>query len=415
MNKNKLFLLPTLLIVSIFIVGCGNKNIENNNINNEIVDEHQTALVATDYLLITNKLKASIISAEKKLIIENKTQEILAQPSLYIYEPGNKDKKDISIKASKEIAAGETAEFTMESDESIKEGAFIGLKLGGELHGGFYAASIMSSLPFMFSAPDDPATIRPTSGYWQFTMSGNSGDLAGNDCPNGAAAFSSLGEVKLDVAQDGLSSTMNLDSQNINFYRPDINTTNYESYEYSFNTPTSVGVVSFTFDAVDQEKIQGEIHWDNNEGCSATYPFAMELVQPTEFPPYVPKQGTWNLTYQNQITCGDIVIYPASLYIPVNIGNLNVEGGGPNPMMLNYSMANGSLNLIQQGYTNHYQAAMAMQFLGIYTDPSTGNIYPLSGTYDLWLNSETSATGLLMLFGPENCSVPVPFSLEFIN
>jgi len=411
--KNKILSIITLLCISIFISGCVDKEAVNNNI--EATNENQIVSTALDYSLTTNKLEAAINIKEKLLTIENKTQEILAKPSLYMYEPESDDKKDVAILTPDEIEPGEIAEFALELDEDIKDGAFVGLEIGGEAHGGFYAASMMSSMPPAFSTLDDPATIRPTSGYWQFTMNGNSENLGGGNCPNGAAAFSSLGEVEFDVAQNGLSSTLNIDSQNINFYRPDINAVNYESYEYTFSTPTSTGAVSFTFDAVDQEKVQGQLHWDNNEGCSGAYPFSMELIQPTEFPPFVPKQGTWNLTYQNQFICGSAIIDPANVYIPINTGNLDVLGGGPNPMILNYSMVNGNLNLIQQGYTNHYTPVMSMQFLGMYIDPNTGLAFPLSGTYDIWMNSEISASGLLMLFGPNNCSVPVPFSLEFLG
>ncbi len=391
----------SLLVFSLLVTGCTVDQVVEQENNNIEVNKEITSIVP-DYFLETSDFDVEM--GEDWLTID--TSKEIKDVELYLYT-------DKSEKEFIELELEEKGKYKLA--KSIAKDSLPGLEIDGSDKGLFFTTKMLASSSISLGIPDDPITIRPTSGYWEFTLEGSSGDLSGGECPTGAAAFSSIGEVKMDVDQNGLSSSMSLEDFDVNFYRPNPDSTHYDSYEYSFTTPTSVGTVSFEFDAIGQEKVTGKLYWDNNEGCSAVYNFTMELVTPTEFPPYVLKQGTWNLQYQNSIICGDVQIIPEQYFIPNSLGQMDIVATGPNDMMPNFSFNNSSLNLMQQGYSNHYVPVMPIQFLGIYIDPSTGQSHPLSGIYDVWATSEESAMGMLNLFGPDGCVAPVPFSLDFIN
>lgn len=268
---------------------------------------------------------------------------------------------------------------------------------------------------------DNSSTIRPTSGIWDFQMSGSVENLTGSECPQGNANFASSGEARLSVSPDGLNAVLNIDGQIVSFIRPNFNDTLYDSYEMTFMTKNEEdnsipGTVRFSFNAIGQEKIEnGKLIWDNKAGCGGTYPFTMELIQATEIPPYVPAQGAWMITYPLPIICGsNSADLTSALYnLPNGSGNMSVTGGGPLPLALNLATDPVPLNMVQNGYSNFYNPFVGNLFLGSYVNPSTSTNVNYTGQYlHIIVNSETSISGTILVTGTDGCSVLVPFNIS---
>jgi hypothetical protein len=269
--------------------------------------------------------------------------------------------------------------------------------------------------------PDNASTIRPTSGIWDFNIQASAANLSGPDCPQGSAGISSNGEARLEVSPDGLNAALNIDEQAVSFVRPNYNDTLYDSYEMGFISKNGEdqaipGTVRFTFNVIDQEKIEnGKIFWDNKNGCTGTYPFTMELVQATEIQPYVPSQGIWAINHSMPIYCGinAAELTPYLTNLPNGSGNMTVTGGGPMSLLLNLASTPVPFSAIQNGYSNFYNATTGNIYLGSAVNALTSTNTTYYGQYiNIIANSETSISAMILITGSDGCSVLVPFSIN---
>ncbi|MEK7278649.1 MAG: hypothetical protein AAB427_14955 [Chloroflexota bacterium] len=377
-----------------------------------------------DWLLAARGVRASLSfnSPAGSLVIVNHSGTAVGAPALFTFDASGA-RFEIAVEGAKQIAEGETFKGGVTfPGEGPADSDYIGLTLGGETYGGFYAASAFASLPLAWTAPDNPSTIRPTSGTWEFAMSASTGNLGGAQCPTGPAGFASGGEAFLQVTPDGLSARLFIDGQHVFFYRVTLDQTLYRSDTLSFPAQDGSGNVVqgrvwFEFDAPDQELINGQLFWDNTLGCSAAYPFQMTLVAASELPPYVPHQGAWTINYQPPVIfCGALLLTPGPLLnLPFGPGSLTVTGGGPLPLMLNFSTTYGDLPLLQQSSSNSYVPYAFNQYLGQAIDPATGQPVLISGSIQAWALSETEMAGLVTGFGSNGCAFAAPFTLEFVG
>ncbi|MFH1536951.1 MAG: hypothetical protein ABID45_03125 [Patescibacteria group bacterium] len=432
MNKNTkliLIIVGAIIITVLFILGylfVFDKDESNTNNQNNNQENNSESIIEHDYVFKNDNITASIDFEGKvgALEIENNEEEVIEELSVYTYKDEEKVYLDMVEGTDTGIPSRAHYEATIPEDTELTDSSYIGLEIAGEERGGFYAASSLSTLPdalnpAMTNFPDNPSTIRPTSGTWNFELTGNTDDLSGSNCPSGFAGFGSSGEATLDVDSTGLFSTLNIDSQSIFFHRPSANATDYQSGEFTFpiliDEDTYIdGRVSFTYNAVDQEIIEGEIHMDTMQGCTADYPFQMELIIPSENPPFVPHQGNWTLTFTGAMVCGDAPINtgftPALLS---NAGIMNVTGGGPSPMWLNFSAGVGSFGLTQSYGTNFYNSFSNI-FLGTAIEADGPTNY--MGTYQATAISDSMIIGVIYVtcIGEHNGTQAIPFIMNNI-
>lgn len=427
--KKNLLTASALVAVLLVLSGCGQDNgaTSTNTSQENASTAKTTAPTQADFRLVTSGFDASIDFEDEStagtLTIINNSKEPLGSPALFTYDPETKERLEIAISDPAEIAASESEERSVAfpGAEAPDESDYIGLELGGEAAGGLYSATLFSTMPPGMGGAmgDNPSTIRPTSGYWSFEMSGETADLSGSECPTTMGGFGSAGQVLLEVTPDGLSTDMKVEGESINFFRPSLNDTFYDGFEDTFPVKTgedsvTYGTVKYTYNALDQDKIEGKVYWDNSQGCTATYPFAMELEVPTEIQPYIPEQGAWVLSYGPTLTCGDSSVSTSMLFNSApGPGIMTVTGGGPLPMTLNIDLSLGYLLLTQTPQTNYYSSPPNM-FLGIAPDDQ-GYPIVISGTFQGWAQSDTNIVGHLTGTGVgafTGCSFTLPFTLQ---
>ncbi|GEM_PF-5740767 len=154
-------------------------------------------------------------------------------------------------------------------------------------------------------------TAVPVPGTWDFNMNPSTANLSGI-CPTGFGSFSSGGEGSLSVSASGDVVTMNLSGQTIVFYDHLAPGPQYKTHTRAFPTMTeegnpATGNVWFDFTASDSEHLNGNIHWNNLQGCKGDYPFEMSLVEVElpDFGLYALQEGTWSLEIEGvENDCG---------------------------------------------------------------------------------------------------------------
>ena len=130
----------------------------------------------------------------------------------------------------------------------------------------------------------DGASAVPTSGQWNFSMNASVQNLSGPNCPtSGAATLNTQGVAQLTASADGLSVTLNIDGQTLSYARSSLSDAVYETASQPFPTRDAndnvvMGSVVFDLHAFDPSDIVGTLHWNNNQGCTGTYSYEMELL-----------------------------------------------------------------------------------------------------------------------------------------
>ena len=409
----KILIISSLLFCFVFLGAMCQKESDSKNINKNINTEAN--ITEGEWILENNEIKASLSfsgSNSGNLEIENKSEKNIDDIIIYNIIPDTGEKTNLEVKDKK------TVKFP--GDKAPDDFALIGITLGDTDYGLFMSSSIMSTLPNPLYPPDNPSTIRPTSGVWDFAMSADTGNLSGTECPSGPGGFSSSGEATLNVSSNGLNAVLDIDDQFVSFTRPNPNDTLYDSYEMSFPTmdkegnPTT-GTVRFSFNVVDQEVIDnGILAWDDLQGCTGTYPFTLEFKYATEIPSYVPSQGLWQTT-SAPVFCGASPDLSAFLNMPQGVGDMSVTGGGPLPLMLNLSTSTIPLFMMQNEDSNFYSVMPNFIYLGNYFDPITNMNISYTGTlFNFMATSETNITGVMLVNGSNGCSNIVPITISHL-
>ncbi|MBT4917114.1 hypothetical protein HN709_00180 [Candidatus Peregrinibacteria bacterium] len=417
-NTIKFLIIFTLLLTT----ACNDTNQPASNNSDETSENlRNVTLDNSDWLLYTPDFEAGLRfdGNEGVLSFIGNTEEALGTPSLYTTDSETGDRLDITMD-DLDLTEEEERSVTFPGENAPGENDYIGMEIDGEEVGGFHSKSLPMLSPFA-PFPDNPQTVRPTSGIWDFTMTITTAGLSGAKCPQGMRTMTTTGQGNLNVTPDGLNAEMIMDGQNVDFYRVAITDTQYESFEMPFpafdeNGNGVTGLASYKFTALDQESIEGELFWDNTVGCTGTYPFGMELVLATEIPPYVPAQGMWDLSISPFI-CGNTPVDPVTLSnIPWGPGMLSVSGGGPVPMTLSMSTAHSPLTLMQTADSNFYTSLVPNMLFGTVMSPPIPPLPPmpvtLSGTFQGWAQSENSIIGVVTGFGTNGCTFTAPFTMS---
>ena len=123
----------------------------------------------------------------------------------------------------------------------------------------------------------------PVSGTYLFTMELGTNYLSGSNCPSEALTFTTEGKAELDVATDGSTIGMQIESENLQFSR--VGGGVYETASSPFPTKDGqdnavTGSVFFNLTPRETTVIDGLLKWDNTVGCTGTYPFLLEYELP---------------------------------------------------------------------------------------------------------------------------------------
>lgn len=289
--------------------------------------------------------------------------------------------------------AGNTSVETCTITEDISGFDYIGLTIDGETIGGLeppdgYAG--VTPMHFAITLPDNPTTLYPTSGRWQYSMTANETNLT---CVTGTGGITADGSVDFVTANYGLTASLSAGSTAITFTRAGYNNPHYYTPHYS----TAAGYVEYNLDVLDQEYMQGTLHMQG-DSCAGDFPIAMTLETPSVPPIYVPHQGSWNM-YYGPLLCGSTPL----VNLPINTAMLSVTGGGPVPMTLSFSGTPGSLLLNQSPGTNLYSGYPNM-VLGTANNVITGQPFQVIGNWNVTALSESQLMGTLAIAGTDGCS-----------
>lgn len=294
-------------------------------------------------------------------------------------------------------------ENTCVVNEDVTQLGYIGITLNGEDSGGLEAplneaADTVGMMHAMFTLPDNPTTIYPTSGIWNYNMTFSDSNL---DCSVGSFASSADGQVSFITSNYGLSATMNADDSSVYFSRLGYANPEYETSEYSFPTYDDYGSVRYTLHVNDQEHMSGTLHMQGDV-CAGEYPITMELLAATVPPIIVPHQGSWNIQY-GPLFCGGTMVEPTSLIgLPLGSAVLSVTGGGPIPMQLAWQGSPGNLNMMQSIGSNIY-SSFSNVYLGTAFDLVTGIPFTLMGSWNASVLSETQIMSTVSVIGSNGC------------
>ncbi len=284
-------------------------------------------------------------------------------------------------------------------NKKVSTSDYIGVKLDGKKVGGMEAPLTFtaSTVYAMFTLPDNPTTLYPTSGYWKYEAGYSSMNLT---CATAMGAVGSEGTVEFTTSNDGFTASLNAEDSSIHFNRLAYDMPKYKTPEYSFPLEDGVGSVKYELEVVDQDEMTGMLHM-KGDVCNGDFPIIMTLQTPTEPIIYVPHQGSWSIQYPS-IMCGAAVINPGSLAnLIFDSSTLSVTGGGPAPMNLNFSGSPNSLMLSQSPDTNIYNSFPNM-WLGTATDANTG-AFNVMGTITATALSDSLIMGTLMITGTNGC------------
>lgn len=369
------------------------------------------------------------------LTVSNQSGVALESPSLFLFDTTTGAQSSVSLDGAAAIADGATftGTLTYPGGASPAESAYFGLSLGSETVGRFYTAAAFAALPVRITegaaretdlnlavakSPSSP-TI-PTSGTWNFSMTGQVTNLSGVNCPtSGSAGFVSAGSTTLTVDCNGLSADLAIDTSHLALDLISTTAATYRSPSYTFPVSDGETVVTgsnyFEVTATATSALSGSLYWDNSLGCTATYPITMTLQAASSATIYDLCEGSWTLSYDAPVVCGATPLVLASLPLaPSAIGTLaTIDLASGLPLAFNYASATGNIYLFRMGCTNTYGNTLVPFLFGATID-SFGNPLVLGLAFQTFATSPTTMTGFGLLLGTgatTNCAVTFPFTL----
>lgn len=142
------------------------------------------------------------------------------------------------------------------------------------------SSSTSTSTSTSSTTEEDPVAATPTSGTWDFAMTGGTGELTGSNCPTTAASFGSGGPSILTVSDDGLTASLDIDGTLLSFTQTAPGLYQTTSMEFPLQDGDGnpvTGSVYYDMTVLSESEISGGLHWDNTLGCQGNYPFTMTL------------------------------------------------------------------------------------------------------------------------------------------
>jgi len=352
------------------------------------------------------------------LTIINSSDSTIGSPSLKTYDLDTGETTDISVTGAAAIASGETFSGAIEypGGSEPDDDALITLDLDGVDVGVFMTALTYASLPPIWGMP----SVIPNPGIWSFEMDLDTAYLEGTECPTEAYSTTSSGEFTMTVANSGLSAMWDIDGSYVNFNRGSLNG-NFDSPLYSFPVETddgpSMGYNDWEFAATSTTEISGQLSWDNNQGCTATYPITLEFVS-LENPSIIPLcEGTWSIEWGG-FSCGG---YPVTFPLPAS-GTVDVHYIESDPFQLTLDTSSGMIALPNNGGTNVYgtgsppSMVLGSSTMAIPYPPYTAQA-TIAGGFILNAVSQTQMMGVVSLvgYGAVPCNGAATVTLEALS
>lgn len=351
-------------------------------------------------------------AAEGVLLIQNDSGETLEAPSLSVYDSTTGAESVVSPDGATTVATGQTTSFNFSFPEASapEETALITLSFGTNQAAVFVTTASYDELsPAIVTPGDRPTIITPLSGIWDFEMNLSSSYLTGDACPEGSEDLTSSGETYLYVSNTGYAATWHVDD--------DVVTLNRSAFDSTFNSPTYSFVVeddpdvtygsnSWVLTPTSTTSIAGTLEWDNNQGCTASYPVALEYTSSASPTILTLCEGQWTIDY-SLLHCGANTLTPASLAnLPYPSGELDVTYDPTGaPISLSFDTLSSYQNLINVGGNNTYGSGFPSLVLGTTTDYLSAPL-TLVGGFQMTALSETQIMGTVNLlgFGANACS-----------
>ncbi|MBI4237587.1 MAG: hypothetical protein HY696_04105 [Deltaproteobacteria bacterium] len=369
------------------------------------------------------------------LTLLNESGVALESPTLFLFDTTTGTSSSVIIAPAEPIADGATwtGTFAYPGAAEPDATAYFGLQLGDATVGRFYTTATFAEFPVAITAGAvadatlSPVTAKagasptiPSSGTWNFSMTGDLSSLSGANCPtSGSGGLLSAGTATLSVDCDGLTADLDVDMSHLALNLVSTSAAVYRSPTYSFPVADGDAVVSgsnyFDFTAASTAAIAGELHWDNSLGCTATYPITMTLQSASNTTVHDLCTGAWTLSYNAPVVCGATPLLLSSLpAAPAASGTLStIDIPSGLPLAFNYATATGSIYLFRQGCTNNY-GNLLVPFLFGATIDSFGNPLVFGLAFQATATSPTEMFGFGMLIGTgatTNCAVSFPFTL----
>ncbi|MBI2415626.1 MAG: hypothetical protein HYV33_03130 [Candidatus Kerfeldbacteria bacterium] len=319
-------------------------------------------------------------------------------------EPGNIELHTFNATGQKRILDSTIDDASCIVGEDISTLNYIGITVDDVNSGGLEPPIETDGSNFyhlMFTLPDNPTTLYPTSGQWNYKATQSSANL---DCAVATGGFTAEGPVQFATSNYGFTASLSTASAAIHFTRQGYASPHYETLPYNFPIPeaSDYGTVSYELDVLDQEIMKGTLHLQGDV-CSGDFPIEMTLQAPSGPPIYVPHQGSWNVQYA-PLACGSSVVNPANVAdLPFNFSTLSITGGGPAQMQLNFDGSPGDLFLTQTSVESNLYTSWPLLWLGTVSDPSLG-AYNLFGSWTVTALSDSLMIGTLAVTGTNGCS-----------
>ncbi|MBT3182607.1 MAG: hypothetical protein HN337_08905, partial [Deltaproteobacteria bacterium] len=372
-----------LVFMIVLLSACGGSSDSSGESAEEIIEDD-------DWRCITNsgEIFAGIAVDEGTgtLTVLNNTSAELAIPSLSIFDSSAGEFTSVDVTDATAVAANDsmTGTFSFPSGVAPEDTELIMLYFGDDQAAVFVTSTTYDSYSPAIIYPNAiapetsisikpfPYYVDPISGEWDFTMDMSTSYLTGTNCPSASASMTTSGDANLFVSNSGYSAVWYPDGNAIPLNRSAIDDT-FESASYSFPVETEdesiiFGTNSWELTPTSASEIGGTLEWDNNQGCTASYPITMTHQVYSALTAIALCEGQWSIDYDT-INCGGNTISPAELSnIPWPTGELDVTyDPSGDPMFLEYDTLFGYQNLLNNSGTNTYGSSLPSMGLGSVT------------------------------------------------
>ncbi len=431
----------TLLIIALaFLTACGGSSGSSGS-SEEAAEE---TIEDDGWRCITNsgEILAGIAvdGATGTLTVVNNTSSELGIPLLSIFDSSTGEFTSVEVTDATVVAAegSTTGTFTFPSETAPEDTALIMLYFGDDQAAVFVTSTTYEGLSPAVIYPNaiEPITsistkpfpyyVDPISGEWDFSMDMSTSYLTGTNCPSSSASMTTSGDANLYVSNSGYSAIWYPDGNVISLNRSSVDET-FESIDYSFPVETEdesiiFGTNEWELTPTSASEIGGTLEWDNNQGCTASYPITM-THQVYSVPGTIALcEGQWSIDYDT-INCGGNTILPAELSnLPWPTGELDVtyypDG---DPMFLEYDTMMGYQNLLNNSGTNTYGSSFPSMGLGTVTMtiPIMPYVAPISivGGFQMTAINSTTIYGTVVIngYGIFPCAGIGTFTMEALN
>ncbi len=387
-------------------------------------------LADNDWRLISSRVDGGLEfnGSSSTLTIINNDDSELPTPTLHLYDLSTGEYSELTVNSntsllenndllSSEIASSST--FTgivlFPGDTAPADTSLIELAFDGSPEGIFFTADVFAAMSPAIINPSASFSSNPNPGNWNFTMQLGTEYLSGSNCPSGSVGFSTTGDADLFVSSNGEMFTMSIDGEIINFDLTSTSSGLYESPEYVFalaSDPVTYGTNEYELTVSGQTNLDGHLKWDNNQGCTASYPISLDFESLSSPNLIALCEVSWTVDYVTPLVCGNSVISPALMTnLVYATANVDVTYAGADPVMLTLDSFFGDATLMHMG-NNMYGNFMPNQVLGT-TPDYLGMPLTLVGGYQFFAISSTQMVGYLNLlgFGANPCSSAVQVTL----